>query len=127
VTVEARAVSPAVPDPEPDPETAPAPEAEPPPHSIAPRKPRTVGGVVFLLVLAATVTGVAVVALADWQTGLTVSGVALLAAAVARAVLPDTQAGMLGVRRKLVDVMTLLVMGGGLVALAALIPPGPPL
>ena len=101
--------------------------SDPPPHSIAPRRPRTIGGAAFLLVLLVTVVGVGIVALSDWQAGLTTTGAALLGAAAARLVLPSNQAGMLGVRRKLVDVSTLLVLGAGLVALAALIPPRPPL
>jgi hypothetical protein len=82
---------------------------------------------VFLLVLAATLAGVVVVVVADWQTGLTLMGGAMLCAAGARAVLPNGQAGMLHVRRKLVDVSTLLLLGAGLVTLAAVIPPRPPL
>ena len=139
MSLEARAVAPAEPDPDPEPDPGPDPDSGPEPeprpalepapgpdpvgHSIAPRRPRTVGGVVFLLVLAATLGGVGVVAVSDWQAGLTLTGAALLAAATMRLVLPASQAGMLGVRRKLVDVATLLVLGGGLVALAALIPP----
>jgi hypothetical protein len=128
VTLDVCAVS-REPDPDPAPRTEEDPEPQPEPedallpHSIAPRTPRTIGGAVFLLVLAGTVAGVLVVALSDWQGGLTLSGGSLVAGAVARLVLPNRQAGMLGVRRKLVDVTTLLVLGGGLVALAALIPP----
>jgi hypothetical protein len=131
VTLDVCAVS-REPDPDPAPRTEglelqPEPEEALPPHSIAPRAPRTIGGAVFLLVLAGTVAGVLVVAFSDWQGGLTLSGGSLVAGAVARLVLPNRQAGMLGVRRKLVDVTTLLVLGGGLVALAALIPPRRPL
>ena len=136
MTLDVRAVS-REPDPDPEPppeprqraELDPAPdhEDELPPHSLAPRAPRTIGGAAFLLVLAGTVAGLLVVAFSDWQGGLTLSGGSLVAGAVARLVLPNRQAGMLGVRRKLVDVTTLLVVGGGLVALAALIPPRPPL
>lgn len=124
MTLDVRAVSR---EPQPGPQPQPDAEAEPPPHSIAPRRPRTIGGAVFLLVLAATVGGVLVVAFADWQAGLSLSGGALVAGAAARLVLPDRQAGMLGVRRKVVDVTTLAVLGAGLVTLAALIPPRPPL
>ena len=127
MSLEARAVAPPEPKPEPEPEPEPAPGPDPDGHSIAPRRPRTVGGVVFLLVLAATLVGVGVVALSDWQAGLIVTGAALLGAALVRLVLPGSQAGMLGVRRKLVDVTTLVLLGGGLVALAVLIPPRPPL
>jgi hypothetical protein len=93
-----------------------------PEHSLAPRKPRTVGGVVYLGVLVATIVGVVVVALGEWRAGLTTIGVAVLVGGVARLLLPDASAGMLGIRRKLIDVLTLLALGGALVVLAAVIP-----
>ena len=93
-----------------------------PEHSIAPRKPRTVGGVVYLGVLAVTGVGLAVIGLGQWRAGLTVMGVALLSAAAARLVIPGSEAGMLGIRRRLVDVATLVALGTTLVVLAAVIP-----
>ena len=95
-------------------------------HSIAPRKPRTLGGVVFLGVLAATLCGVAVVVGGRLQTGLTTVGAAFLVGAVARLVLPPHQAGMLGVRRKLIDVATMAGLGLGLLVVAALVREPPP-
>ena len=92
-----------------------------PEHSLAPRKPRTLGGLVYLAVLAATLTGVAVVTAGRARAGLQLIGAALLCGALARLVLPEQEAGMLGVRRKLVDVTTMLGLGVGLVVLAALI------
>ena len=93
-----------------------------PEHSLAPRKPRTLGGVVYLGVLVATVVGVVVVALGEWRAGLTTIGVAVLVGGGVRLVLPNDRAGMLGIRRKLIDVLTLLALGGALVVLAAIIP-----
>ena len=93
-----------------------------PEHSLAPRKPRTVGGLVYLGVLIATLVGVVVVALGEWRSGLTTIGVAVLVGGVGRLVLPNASAGMLGIRRKLIDVVTLLLLGGALVVLAAIIP-----
>jgi hypothetical protein len=93
-----------------------------PEHSLAPRKPRTVGGVVYLGVLIATLAGVVVVALGEWRSGLTTIGVAVLVGGVGRLVLRNSSAGMLGIRRKLIDVVTLLLLGGALVVLAAIIP-----
>ena len=90
-------------------------------HSLAPRKPRTLGGVVYLAVLATTLLGVAVVVAGRVQVGLSTTGAALLAGALARLVLPREQAGMLGVRRKLIDVATMALLGAGLLVLAALI------
>ena len=92
-------------------------------RSIAPRKPRTVGGAVYLLMLGATLTGLAMVVLDRWRSGLTVVGAGLLSGAVARLVIRDQDAGMLGIRRKLVDVLTLVLLGVALVVLAAVIPP----
>ena len=119
LVVSAGVPSGAPPDPPPAEEQPKPPE--PPPHSIAPRRPRTVGGAVFLLVLAATLGGVVVVVVSDWQAGLALIGGALLGGALARLLLPNGQAGMLGVRRKLVDVCTMVVLGGGLLVLATLI------
>ena len=98
----------------------PQPEPEPE-HSLAPRKPRTLGGVVYLAVLGATLLGVAVVVAGRVQVGLSTAGAGLVAGALARLVLPREQAGMLGVRRKLIDVVTMALLGGGLLVVAALI------
>ena len=98
-----------------------------PEHSITPRKPRTVGGAVYLAVLAATGVGLAVVAFGPWRAGLTVIGLALLAGALLRLVLPSDRAGMLGMRPKAVDVLVLVVLGTALAVLAAVIPDQPPL
>ena len=96
-----------------------------PEHSIAPRKPRTVGGVVYLAVLAATCAGLLLVAIGPWRLGLGVIGGALLVGALLRLVIPGDSAGMLGMRPKVVDVLVLLVLGAGLVVLAGVIPDQP--
>ena len=98
-----------------------------PEHSITPRKPRTVGGAVYLAVLAATGAGLGLVALDRWRLGLGVIGVALMCGAVARLVIPRHSAGMLGMRPRLVDVLILAGLGAGLVVLAAVIPEQPAL
>ena len=98
-----------------------APPVAQPEHSIAPRTPRTAGGVVFLAVLATTVLGVLIVVAGRVQTGLSTVGGAFLAGALARLVLPGQQAGMLGVRRKLIDVSTMTLLGAGLLVVAVLI------
>lgn len=90
-------------------------------HSIAPRRPRTLGGIAYLAVLTTTVLGVAVVVAGRAHAGIRVCGAAMLGGAVARLVLREEEAGMLGVRRKLVDVTTMLVLGGGLLVLAGLL------
>jgi Protein of unknown function (DUF3017) len=103
-------------------EGRPAPQPE---HSIAPRKPRTLGGMVYLAVLGVTGLGIGLVVLDRWRTGLTLVGGALVCGALARVVIRDHDAGMLGIRRKSVDVATLIVLGSGLVVLAAVIPDQP--
>ena len=90
-------------------------------HSIVPRKPRTLGGVAYLAVLASTLLGVAVVVAGRVQVGLSTAGAGLLAGALVRLLLPKEQAGMLGVRRKLIDVSTMGLLGGGLLVVAVLI------
>ena len=117
-----------VPGPVPGPDSGPDEEGRPHPHpghSITPRKPRTPGGVVYLAVLAATAVGLGAVVLDRWRAGLTLLGAALLCGALARVVIREERAGMLGIRRKAVDVATLLLLGSGLVVLAAVIPDRP--
>ncbi len=127
MSLEARAVTEAGPPPSPsgppaedprDDALRPLPQLD---HSIAPRKPRTIGGAVFLAVLATTVVGIALVVAGRVQTGLSTAGAAFVAGAAARLVLPGSQAGMLGVRRKLIDVSTMVLLGTGLLVIAALI------
>ena len=111
-------------EPPPQPESQPEPAPDPEPaleHSLAPRKPRTLGGAIYLAVLAATLLGIGVVTAGRARLGLQVCGVALLCGGAARLVLPNEEAGMLGIRRKLIDVTTLVALGIGLVVLAALI------
>ena len=90
------------------------------------RKPQTLGGVVYLGVLAAGLVGLGIVAFGAWRTGLSWIGAGLLVAAVTRLVLSDRGAGMLRVRRKWSDVLMLLVAGAGLIALAVVVPNQPP-
>lgn len=98
-----------------------------PEHSLAPRKPRTIGGAAYLVVLAATAAGLALLAFSRWRLGLSVVGGALLWGALARLVIPDRSSGMLGMRPKLVDVLVMGAIGAGLVVLAAVIPDQPAL
>jgi hypothetical protein len=98
-----------------------------PEHSLTPRKPRTVGGAVYLCVLAGTIGGLALVVLGPWRSGLWVIGGSMVLGAVGRLVLPDGSSGMLGVRRKTVDVATMALLGAALCTLAVVIPDQPPL
>jgi len=99
---------------------------EEPDRSPARRVPSTFGGTVYLLVVAATAGGLAVVAFGPWRRGITMIGVALLVAALGRAVLRDHDAGMLRVRRnRWVDVVMLVGVGSAMLVLAAVIPDQP--
>lgn len=91
-------------------------------HSVAPRKPRTIGGAIYLVVLALAVGSLGVVAAGWWRVGCAMLGVAFLVATAGRIVVPDDQAGMLKLRRKAIDVPTLLFIGVALVGLAAVVP-----
>lgn len=89
------------------------------------RKPSTLGGLIYLAVLAAALIGVVVAASGAWRSGVSWIALALLAAAGARLALPDDDAGMLRVRRKSFDATILVTMGVALLALVASIPDQP--
>ena len=106
----------------------PDPEAHPElPEPEARRYPSTLGGLCYLLVLAVATVGLVIVLRDDWRVGVKWIAVSLLAGAVARLLLPAPQAGMLAVRRRLVDVLLLTVVGVALYFLAGNIPDQPPL
>jgi len=89
------------------------------------RYPSTVGGVLYLLVLAVTAVGVVVAGVGPWRTGLRVVAGALVAAALLRLALPTRDAGMLAVRHRAFDAALLLVLGGAIVVLTSSIPDQP--
>jgi hypothetical protein len=87
------------------------------------RPTSTLGGTVYLIVVAVSLVGLGVVALGPWRRGVGLIGVALLLGALMRATLNDGDAGMLRVRRsRWVDVLMLGGVGIALLALAAVIP-----
>ena len=89
------------------------------------RRPSTVGGMVYLLVVAAAVTGLAITVAGAWRTGVAWMGAGLVLASVARLLLPERQAGMLRVRRKASDTVMLLLGGVALIVLAIVVPDQP--
>ncbi len=92
------------------------------PHSLHPRRPSTLGGAVYLAVLAVSTIGLLIIGFGPWRPGMTLFGGAFIAAALGRAVIPEVSAGMLHLRRKAIDVPTLLLIGTALITLAAIIP-----
>ncbi len=89
------------------------------------RYPSTLGGLLYLGVLAAGAVGIALAALDDWRLGVSVLAGAMMAAAAMRLLLPARDAGMLAVRHRLVDVTLLGGVGGLLLFLARTIPNQP--
>ncbi|HET9499500.1 MAG TPA: DUF3017 domain-containing protein [Marmoricola sp.] len=86
------------------------------------QRPQTFGGVVYLLVVAATVCGIGLVALDSWRRGVALVGVALIIASGIRLVLGEDEAGMLRVRSRWFDAASLVAVGIALIVLSANIP-----
>jgi hypothetical protein len=89
------------------------------------QKPSTTGGIFYLISVATMVVGLVLVAVVPWRSGITVMGLGFGLAFVMRMVLPDEQAGMLRVRRRLIDMFVLAMCSGLLIALAVIIPNRP--
>ena len=86
------------------------------------RYPSTFGGLIYIVVVLATLAGLAVVAFGPWRRGVSLLGCALIFAATMRLVTHEDQAGMLRVRSRLFDVTVLAGVGVALLVLAASIP-----
>lgn len=87
--------------------------------------PERVGGYVYLAVLAVCAIGVWIVASGEWRTGIRWFSLALVGAGAARLILPDAEAGMLGVRNRFLDAGLLIAVGAVLLVLAGDIPEQP--
>jgi hypothetical protein len=84
-----------------------------------------VGAVPYLAVLLCVLAGVYVAwnqGSAGGGKGGAVSGIALLAAAALRLLLPARLVGLLGTRKRVTDVLTLAVLGGGLLVASLVLP-----
>ena len=86
------------------------------------KKPQTIGGVIYLAVVAASLVGLGLVLAGAWRTGVSWIGAGLLVAAASRLLLSERGAGMLRVRRKWSDVLMLTVAGLGLIVLSVVVP-----
>ena len=102
--------------------TAPLTVDAPAPDDDPRRLPRTVGGMVYLVVVGMMLVGIGVVVAGAWRAGVGWMGAALLVGALARAVLSERGAGMLRVRRRWSDVLMLTVAGVALIVLAIIVP-----
>jgi hypothetical protein len=113
---------------EPPPEL-PSAEEEPdglvPPMEEERRYPSTIGGLFYLLVLAAGATGIAIVWSGDWRLGIRCLAAGLCFASLLRLVLPSRDAGMLAVRSRFFDAILLGGLGAALFFLAQTIPNQP--
>jgi hypothetical protein len=89
------------------------------------RYPSTIGGAIYLLVLATGAVGIAIVWGGDWRLGIRCLAGALCVAALLRLVLPSRDAGMLAVRNRWFDGVLLGGVGAALFFLAATIPGQP--
>ena len=92
---------------------------------LPPGRPSTIGGMIYLVVLAIAVLGLVLVATYNWRTGVGVLGGALLLAALGRIALSDFESGMLRVRGKVFDVIALSGLGALMIVLAIVIPNQP--
>ena len=89
----------------------------------APRHhPQTLGGAVYLLVVATAAIGLLAAVFGPWRTGVAWLGIAVVIGSAARLLIPERQAGMLRVRRKLPDVALMLLAGVALVVLSIVVP-----
>jgi hypothetical protein len=83
-----------------------------------------VGVIAYLVVLVCVVAGWYIA----WNEGsaggrgAVIGGVALIIAALARLVLPARLAGLLGTRKRVTDVLTLTVLGAGLIVAGLVLP-----
>jgi hypothetical protein len=89
------------------------------------RRPSTIGGAVYLGVLAAAGVGLGIVSHGNWRLGVRWIAASLVVAALVRLALPTREAGMLAVRRRLTDVGLLAAVGVALWFLSTSIPNQP--
>ncbi len=89
--------------------------------------PARVGGIFYLVIMAAMIVGLGIVASGAWRNGVRLIAASLFAAAALRVVLPEAQAGMLAVRNRWFDAGLMASLGAAIAFLASSIPNQPPL
>ncbi|WP_106253580.1 DUF3017 domain-containing protein [Allonocardiopsis opalescens] len=87
-----------------------------------PRVPDWITQIPYLLVLLGVGTGLIIVAMAHFRRGPALVAAALFLGAGLRALLPERMVGMLAVRKRWVDVATLVALAVGLVVFALVAP-----
>lgn len=96
-----------------------------PPEEAPRRYPSTIGGLLYLVVLAGVGVGIGIASAGDWRLGVKWFGGALIVAGAFRLVLRNRDAGMLAVRHRMVDVVMLSGVGAVLIFLSESIPNQP--
>jgi DUF3017 family protein len=89
------------------------------------RYPSTIGGAFYLVVLAISAVGIAIVWGGNWQLGIRCLAGGLCFAALLRLVLPARDAGMLAVRNRFFDAFLLGGVGAAIFFLVTTIPNQP--
>lgn len=87
--------------------------------------PRSRGSQFYLLQLLAVLVGLILVAVGPWRAGVIAIGLAFVAGAMARSVVPIDHTGMLRVRGKMFDIVWMTTLGVALIVLPILIPNQP--
>ena len=83
------------------------------------------GTIVYSLIVVIVGVALAVTALGPWRLGAALGGGAFAAAAVARIAIPERSAGLLRVRRRVIDVLWMGSIAGLIITLAIVIPSQP--
>jgi hypothetical protein len=76
----------------------------------------------MMVVLGIFALGIVIVAFGRWRKGLFVVALGLLCGGFLRLVLPARRAGVLAVRSRITDVVTLAALGAAVLLLAAVVP-----
>lgn len=84
---------------------------------------RRLGELPFALVLGGVALGLLATGLHHFKRGSVIMGAALLLGALLRLLLPEHKVGMLAVRGRLLDVVTLFALGVLIVVAALIVPP----
>jgi Protein of unknown function (DUF3017) len=86
------------------------------------QKPSTTGGIIYLTVVGMLLAGLVMVLIGGWRSGVALMGGSFGVAFFARSVLPEERAGMLRVRRRVLDLTAMGICCVGMVLLAVVIP-----